>query len=216
MYYWYYATQLFHHLEGISWNKWNSHSRPAVATNLERQGRRELVTAVGHDTDRGAPRRPAVCHLPEFMLEVYYRHLPLYSTNADWKSSSNEVSCSCVGSALADAVSASLRPLKRTLRLKRTLLSHPIPLSRHAVAQRRAVLLLDFVQVGHPQLAMLIEILHVRTHLFERQQRVKADDARVHRLRDVVDRDRASAESAMAVMRSSFRSWLTRISSIRL
>lgn len=77
IYYWYYATQVMHHMGGSNWERWNRRMRTvlvdlqetrephagswAPAGEFSREGGRIYMTAL------------AVC-----TLEVYYRHLPLY------------------------------------------------------------------------------------------------------------------------------------------
>ena len=193
MYYWYYATQVMHHVGGSPWQEWNGQlARPAGLDARARRPRgRQLEPARSprHDGGPLVHDRAGGLHARSLLPP------PAAVRHQRAGSERNKVSCSCVGSALADAVSASLRPLKRTVRLKRTLLSHPIPLSRHAIPQRRAVLLLHFVEIRHPQMPVLVEILDVRHDFFQRQQRIEADHAGIHDLGNVVDRDRASAAS---------------------
>lgn len=78
VYYWYYATQLMHHLGGDLWRQWNARMRRVLVDTQE---------TTGHEVGSWAPKGPfanrggrlfmtslAVC-----TLEVYYRHLPLYA-----------------------------------------------------------------------------------------------------------------------------------------
>jgi len=82
VYYWYYATQLCHHMEGEYWRKWNTVMRQAVP---------EQQVTRGPEAGSWDPLRPTedkwaalggrlytTC-LSIYMLEVYYRHLPIYS-----------------------------------------------------------------------------------------------------------------------------------------
>ena len=77
-YYWYYATQVLHHMGGDLWRQWNARMRRVLVDTQE---------TTGHEAGSWAPRGPfsdrggrlfttslAVC-----TLEVYYRHLPLYA-----------------------------------------------------------------------------------------------------------------------------------------
>jgi hypothetical protein len=78
VYYWYYATQVLHHMGGDEWDRWN---------RVMRQMLPETQTRVGAQTgswspigDRWGPhggRLYTTC-LSIYMLEVYYRHLPIY------------------------------------------------------------------------------------------------------------------------------------------
>lgn len=82
-YFWYYATQAAHHVEGEYWKRWNTVMRQAVP---------EHQVARGKEAGSWDPDRPSrdqwgnhggrlyVTCLSIYMLEVYYRHLPLYSS----------------------------------------------------------------------------------------------------------------------------------------
>jgi hypothetical protein len=82
VYYWYYATQFLHNMEGPHWNKWNAVMRQAVPTQQIKSGK-EVGSWQPHD-DRWGPTagRLYVTCLSIYMLEVYYRHLPLYRGTA--------------------------------------------------------------------------------------------------------------------------------------
>jgi hypothetical protein len=81
VYYWYYATQVLHHMEGEPWRAWN-----AVMKSLLTQQQ----IATGRDRGSWDPRgdrwgessggRLYVTCLSIYMLEVYYRHMPLYQS----------------------------------------------------------------------------------------------------------------------------------------
>jgi hypothetical protein len=83
VYYWYYATQFMHHMEGAYWNKWNSVMRQAVPSQQVKSGAEKGSWSPTNDEwgSRGAGRLYVTC-LSIYMLEVYYRHLPLYSGDA--------------------------------------------------------------------------------------------------------------------------------------
>lgn len=81
IYYWYYATQVMHHMGGRTWETWNRRMRK-ILVDMQR-------TDGGH-AGSWDPRGPfsttggriymttlAIC-----CLEVYYRHLPLYQSEA--------------------------------------------------------------------------------------------------------------------------------------
>jgi hypothetical protein len=83
VYYWYYATQVMHHMEGEYWERWNGVMRQAVPSEQVKHG------AQAGSWDPFQPRRDEwgnyggrlfVTCLSIYMLEVYYRHLPLYSS----------------------------------------------------------------------------------------------------------------------------------------
>jgi hypothetical protein len=82
VYYWYYATQVMHHLEGKRWEKWNGVMRDLLISKQELNGAEKgswdpvKPTPDKWGTDGG---RLYVTCLSTFILEVYYRHLPIYS-----------------------------------------------------------------------------------------------------------------------------------------
>ncbi len=91
VYYWYYATQACHHMEGEDWKKWNEVMRQEVPEHQVKSGREAGSWDPGR-RDAGAPdgyqwHTPYTPHggrlyvtcLSIYMLEVYYRHLPIYS-----------------------------------------------------------------------------------------------------------------------------------------
>lgn len=82
VYYWYYATQFFHHMEGTYWNKWNSVMRQAVPTQQIKSGAEKGSWSPADDEWGPQGGRLYVTCLSIYMLEVYYRHLPLYSGDA--------------------------------------------------------------------------------------------------------------------------------------
>jgi hypothetical protein len=86
IYYWYYATQLLHNMQGPAWKKWNLMVRDGlVAMQVKSDG-----------CDRGSwdPHKPLAdrwgaeagrhftTSLSVMTLEVYYRYLPIYSRDA--------------------------------------------------------------------------------------------------------------------------------------
>lgn len=78
VYYWYYATQVLHHLHGDSWDQWNRVMRQVLPEEQTREGaERGSWSPLG---DRWGPHggRLYVTCLCTYMLEVYYRHLPIY------------------------------------------------------------------------------------------------------------------------------------------
>jgi hypothetical protein len=84
IYYWYYATQMLHNLQGKEWVAWNRKIRDGLVS----------IQVLGNGCDRGSwdPRSPQpdrwgltagrlyVTSLSILTLEVYYRWLPLYRT----------------------------------------------------------------------------------------------------------------------------------------
>jgi len=82
VYYWYYAAQVCHHMEGEHWKRWNSVMRQAVPEQQVKKGREAgswdpLKPRPDAWEDHGG--RLYVTCLSIYMLEVYYRHLPIYS-----------------------------------------------------------------------------------------------------------------------------------------
>jgi len=82
VYYWYYATQVCHHMEGEYWKKWNEVMRQVVPAQQIKTGRE----AGSWDPQKPKPDawadhggRLYVTCLSIYLLEVYYRHLPLYT-----------------------------------------------------------------------------------------------------------------------------------------
>ena len=83
-YYWYYAAQVCHHAEGSAWRTWNAAMREVVPAMQIREGRERGSWNPNEDSGIGATGggRLFVTCLYAYMLEVYYRHLPLYQLNA--------------------------------------------------------------------------------------------------------------------------------------
>lgn len=80
-YYWYYATQVMFHMQGDYWFQWNGAIRDLLVNSQEKGGH------VAGSWDPESPTRSKwgnaggrhyVTCLNLLMLEVYYRHLPLY------------------------------------------------------------------------------------------------------------------------------------------
>jgi len=90
LYYWYYATQMFSHLDGEYWKTWNGVMRDMLVNKQERSGPQKgswNPLGTGSDQSVGADywcvngaggRHYATC-MSLYVLEVYYRHLPIYS-----------------------------------------------------------------------------------------------------------------------------------------
>lgn len=90
VYYWYYGTQLMFHMEGAYWDTWNRTLRDMLVTKQEKAGAEKgswNPMGTGKDEEVGADTwslvkrggRLYVTCFSIYMLEVYYRHLPLYS-----------------------------------------------------------------------------------------------------------------------------------------
>ncbi len=89
VYYWYYATQMFSHLDGEPWKRWNSMMRDLLVQNQVREGgMKGSWNPLGksgnpyRDADlwcaNGKGGRHYVTCMSLYVLEVYYRHLPIY------------------------------------------------------------------------------------------------------------------------------------------
>lgn len=82
VYYWYYATQVCHHMEGNYWRTWNEAMRTLLPQNQAQEGReRGSWDPKGDEWGNEGGRLYVTC-LSTFMLEVYYRHLPIYQAEA--------------------------------------------------------------------------------------------------------------------------------------
>ena len=78
VYYWYYATQVLHHLGGEPWQRWNADLRTVLPKHQRDTGSdRGSWDPVGdvHGDPGGRLYTTCLCIC---MLEVYYRHLPIY------------------------------------------------------------------------------------------------------------------------------------------
>jgi hypothetical protein len=79
VYHWYYATQVMHHMGGEPWMAWNKVMRQKVPERQERRGPERGSWSPDQDAWGMSAGRLYVTCLSTYMLEVYYRHLPLYS-----------------------------------------------------------------------------------------------------------------------------------------
>jgi len=82
VYTWYYATQVAHHMEGDYWKRWNAVMRQALPEQQVKRGRENGSWDPEQPTmDQWAPHggRLYVTCLSLYMLQVYYRHLPIYA-----------------------------------------------------------------------------------------------------------------------------------------
>ncbi len=82
-YYWYYATQVMFQMQGTYWEDWNREMHTLLVNTQERDG----GLAGSWNPNRPVPDRWGeyggriyVTTLHLLMLEVYYRHLPIYQT----------------------------------------------------------------------------------------------------------------------------------------
>lgn len=77
MYYNYYATQVMHHYGGEPWRAWNAEMRDSLVNRQEKSGHAAGSWLVG-DRFVGQGGRLYCTALGAMILEVYYRHLPIY------------------------------------------------------------------------------------------------------------------------------------------
>jgi hypothetical protein len=95
VYYWYYATQVMHHMEGNEWKQWNGTLRDAISDHQVRAGR--MRGSWNPTSPEGDPKEHAsqggrlyITCLCILTLEVYYRHMPLYRGDASVESLETE------------------------------------------------------------------------------------------------------------------------------
>ena len=81
LYYDYYATQVLRHYEGKMWEKWNKKMRDFLVKTQNKKGHAEGSWVLGKDhTNKGG--RLYCTAMATMILEVYYRHLPIYGKGA--------------------------------------------------------------------------------------------------------------------------------------
>jgi hypothetical protein len=80
LYHDYYATQLMHHMEGDVWIAWNAKMKKLLLDNQEKTGHEtgSWFKGVGGGHGPEVAGRIYTTSLATMMLEVYYRHQPLY------------------------------------------------------------------------------------------------------------------------------------------
>lgn len=77
IYYWYYGTQVAHHIGGRPWQRWNMRMRDVLVSSQDKEGRDAGSWAPrGGHASRGG--RIYMTSLATCSLEVYYRHTPLF------------------------------------------------------------------------------------------------------------------------------------------
>jgi WD40-like Beta Propeller Repeat/Squalene-hopene cyclase C-terminal domain/Prenyltransferase and squalene oxidase repeat len=76
-YYWYHATQVMYHMQGKYWKAWNERLRDMLVSTQVAQG---SMAGSWDPVDAREKTGGRICStaLRLLMLEVYYRHLPLY------------------------------------------------------------------------------------------------------------------------------------------
>lgn len=90
LYFDYYATQILHHVEGDRWVSWNTRMRDMLVNAQAKKGHEAGSWYDGVDGGHGAHAagRLYCTSLATMILEVYYRHLPIYgkgSVDEDFK-----------------------------------------------------------------------------------------------------------------------------------
>lgn len=78
VYYWYYATQVVHHMGGEAWETWNRTMRKTVPKAQVKTGRERGSWSPAGDLFGARGGRLYMTCFCVYMLEVYYRHLPIY------------------------------------------------------------------------------------------------------------------------------------------
>ena len=82
MYYNYYATQCMRHYEGEMWDKWNVKMRDSLVNSQGKNGHEKGSWHMkgDHGSERGG--RLYCTSMATMILEVYYRHMPIYGKQA--------------------------------------------------------------------------------------------------------------------------------------
>jgi len=78
VYTWYYATQVMHHMGGEPWEKWNQVMRRVVPQAQLKTGRERGSWSPSGDPYAFQGGRLYTTCFCTYLLEVYYRHLPIY------------------------------------------------------------------------------------------------------------------------------------------
>ena len=82
-YYWYYGTQVMYHMQGNYWEQWNGRLRDHLVTTQVQDGPLTGTWDPTKDNWEKAGGRVYSTAVKLLMLEVYYRHLPLYEQLED-------------------------------------------------------------------------------------------------------------------------------------
>lgn len=78
LYYSYYATQVMHHAGGEKWDRWNKKMRDDLVSRQVKEGHEKGSWPVQHGEHCDQGGRLLATAFSTMILEVYYRHLPLY------------------------------------------------------------------------------------------------------------------------------------------
>ena len=76
-YYWYYATQAMYHMQGSYWETWNEKTKTVLIETQEKSGGNAGSWRPIDNWEKSGGRVYATS-IKLLMLEVYYRHLPIY------------------------------------------------------------------------------------------------------------------------------------------
>jgi hypothetical protein len=82
MYYNYYATQVMRHYEGEEWEKWNKQMRDFLIESQATKGHEAGSWHMGDSHSAKVGGRLYNTSMATMVLEVYYRHLPIYRKQA--------------------------------------------------------------------------------------------------------------------------------------
>lgn len=82
IYYDYYATQVMHHYEGALWERWNATLRDHLVRTQVKTGHSAGSWYFEDDFGSGVGGRLYITAMAAMTLEVYYRHMPIYSQQA--------------------------------------------------------------------------------------------------------------------------------------
>ena len=89
VYYDYYATQVLHHYQGPLWEQWNAVMRDHLVHTQAEDGHERGSWYFNGDFGSDIGGRLYITAMSAMVLEVYYRHMPIYSPRAiehdeDW------------------------------------------------------------------------------------------------------------------------------------
>ena len=76
-YYWYYGTQVMYHMQGDYWQEWNAALRDMIVETQIKDGHMAGTWNPTDNWEKSGGRLYSTC-MKLLLLEIYYRHLPLY------------------------------------------------------------------------------------------------------------------------------------------
>ena len=85
VYYWYYATQVLHNMNGYEWDQWNRKMRRLLVDTQNKDSSTCANGSWNPDGDQWGSHggRVMKTSLSTLTLEIYYRYLPLFKASAD-------------------------------------------------------------------------------------------------------------------------------------